>query len=425
MHPADRGRLLYKLADLVEAHAQELATLDTLDMGKPLNHGLRVDLPMVIDCLRYYAGWADKLHGETVPVRGNYFAYVLRQPVGVVGQIIPWNFPSSLRRGSSHPRSPRAARSSSSLPSSRPCPRCAWASSAWRQAFRQALSTSSLARRKRAPPSSITRTSTRSPSPAVRRWAALSCAPLPDCRKRLSLELGGKSPNIIFADADMDSAVRAASSGVFFNQGEVCSAGSCILVEKPRYEEFVDRLVQRSGTIRVGDPLEGETYMGPIVSQEQFDRFMGYIEIGRGEGATLRAGGERLGDRGYFVKPTVFAEVDNRMRIAREEIFGPVAAVIPFSDAEEAVQIADAGPYGLAAAIWTSDIGRAHRIAHQLRAGTVWINSYGASDTRSPWGGFKDSGFGRELGLQALDLYSGYKAVLGLPLECCVRDSTV
>ena len=227
--------------------------------------------------------------------------------------------------------------------------------------------------------------------------------------KRLSLELRGKSPNIIFADADMDSDVRAASSGMFFNQGEVCSDGSRILVEKPRYEEFVDRLVQRSGTIRVGDPLEGETYEGPIVSQEQFDRVRGYIKIGRGEGATLRAGGERLGHRGYFVKPTVFADVDNRMRIAREEIFGPVAAVIPFSDAEKAVQIADDGPYGLAAAIWTSDIGRAHRIAHQLRAGTVWINSYGASDTRSTWGSFKDSGFGRELGRQALDLYSEYR----------------
>jgi aldehyde dehydrogenase (NAD+) len=229
--------------------------------------------------------------------------------------------------------------------------------------------------------------------------------------KKVSLELGGKSPNVVLADADLEAAVRGASAGVFFNQGEVCSAGSRILVENTIYDDFMDRLDKRTRTIKVGDPLDPDTYMGPVVSDEQFDRVMSYIDIGKQEGATLVTGGEQIGDRGYFVQPTIFGGVDNRMRIAQEEIFGPVAAVIPVKDADDAVSVANESCYGLAAAVWTRDVGKAHNIAHRLRAGTVWVNTYGSTDTRSPWGGFKDSGFGRELGRQAIDLYTEYKSV--------------
>jgi len=229
--------------------------------------------------------------------------------------------------------------------------------------------------------------------------------------KRVSLELGGKSPNIILADADMEAAVRGASGGIFFNQGEVCSAGSRILVERGVYDRFLEQLHERAASISVGDPLDPATYMGPLVSEEQFERVMGYIGIGKEEGATLVTGGIRIGDAGFFVQPTIFAQVENRMRIAQEEIFGPVASVIPVQDADDAVRVANDSNYGLAAAVWTRDVAKAHTIAQRLRAGTVWVNTYGPTDSRSPWGGFRDSGFGRELGRQALDLYTEYKSV--------------
>ena len=411
LHASERGRLLYRLARLVEDHAQELAEIDAVDAGKPVTSSLRVDLPAAVDCFEYYAGWADKIHGETVPVKGGAFTYLLRQPVGVVGQIIPWNFPLMMAAWKLAPALACG---------------CTVLLKPAEQSPLSALRLGELCLEAGLPPGVVNILTgfgetgaaivehpdvdkiAFTGSPEVGRIIMRASA---GTLKRVSLELGGKSPNIILADADMEAAVRGASGGIFFNQGEVCSAGSRILVERSMYDPFLEQLHKRAASISVGDPLDPATYMGPVVSEEQFERVMGYIGIGKAEGARLVTGGSRIGDAGFFVQPTIFAEVENRMRIAQEEIFGPVASVIQVRDADEAVRVANDTIYGLAAAVWTRDVAKAHTIAQRLRAGTVWVNTYGPTDSRSPWGGFRDSGFGRELGRQALDLYTEYKSV--------------
>jgi acyl-CoA reductase-like NAD-dependent aldehyde dehydrogenase len=411
MHPADRGALVYRLGQLVREHAQELAEIDARDAGKPVTNSLRVDIPAAVDCFEYYAGWADKIHGETVPVRGNNFTYLLRQPVGVVGQIIPWNFPvmmaawklaPALACGCTVVLKPAEQSPLSALRLGELCLEAGIPAGVVNVVTGFGETGAALVGHPDVDKIAFTG------SPEVGRIiVGASAATL----KKVSLELGGKSPNIVLADADLESAIKGAGAGIFFNQGEVCSAGSRIVVERKVYGDFLDGLNERARTIKVGDPLDPETYMGPIVSDEQFSRVLSYIDIGKSEGARLLAGGERIGDKGYFVQPTIFADVGNRMRIAREEIFGPVAAVIPVDDVEEAVRVANDTPYGLAAAVWTRDVGKAHSVAHRLRAGTVWVNTYGATDTRSPWGGYKDSGYGRELGRQAIDLYTEWKSI--------------
>ena len=411
IHPGDRGRMLYKLAQLVRDNAEELAEIDALDAGKPITNSLRADIPAAIDCFEYYAGWSDKLHGETVPVRAPAFTYLVRQPLGVVGQIIPWNFPvmmaawklaPALACGNTTVLKPAEQSPLSALKLGELCLEAGLPPGVVNIVTGFGEAGAALVEHEDVDKIAFTG------SPEVGRIIMRAAAAT---LKKVSLELGGKSPNLILADADLEAAIRGASGGIFFNQGEVCSAGSRILVDRSIYDAFLDGLTKRADSIKVGDPLDPKTYMGPVVNDEQFERVMGYIDVGKDEGAKLVSGGERIGDSGYFVQPTIFADVNNRMRIAQEEIFGPVASVIPIKDVDEAVRIANDTSYGLAAAVWTRDVAQAHDVASRLKAGTVWVNTYGATDTRSPWGGFKDSGFGRELGRQALDLYTEYKSV--------------
>ena len=408
----DRGRILLKIAGLIERNKDELALLDTLDNGKPINETTNADIPLVIDCFLYYAGWADKIHGETIPVRGDFFNYTLREPVGVVGQIIPWNFPllmaawkiaPALACGNTIVLKPAEQTPLSALRLGEICQEAGLPDGVLNIVTGYGP-TAGAALAEHMDVDKIAFTGGSATGRIIMQAASKNL-------KRISLELGGKSPNIVFADSDIDSAVDGAMTGIFFNQGEVCCAGSRLFIEKSIHEEFIDKLSNKAANMRVGNPEDTGTQMGAQVSKEQFDKILGYIETGKQEGAKLVTGGERCGERGYFIKPTIFDAVDNNMRIAKEEIFGPVVSAITFDDVSEVVKQGNLSVYGLAAAVWTKDIKKAHRLARDLKAGTIWINTYNAFDAASPFGGFKQSGFGRELGVHALELYTHVKSV--------------
>ena len=408
----DRGRILLKIAGLIERNKDELALLDTLDNGKPINETTNADIPLAIDCFLYYAGWADKIHGETIPVRGDFFNYTLREPVGVVGQIIPWNFPllmaawkiaPALACGNTIVLKPAEQTPLSALRLGEICQEAGLPDGVLNIVTGYGP-TAGAALAEHMDVDKIAFTGGSATGRIIMQAASKNL-------KCISLELGGKSPNIVFADSDIDSAVDGAMTGIFFNQGEVCCAGSRLFIEKSIHEEFIDKLSNKAANMRVGNPEDTGTQMGAQVSKEQFDKILGYIETGKQEGAKLVIGGERCGERGYFIKPTIFDAVDNNMRIAKEEIFGPVVSAITFDDVDEVVRQGNLSVYGLAAAVWTRDIKKAHRLARDLKAGTIWINTYNAFDAASPFGGFKQSGFGRELGVHALELYTHVKSV--------------
>jgi aldehyde dehydrogenase (NAD+) len=412
MRPAERGQILFRLVELMKQHADELAELESRDAGKPIAAVLRQDLPAAIDTLTYYAGWADKIHGEVVPTRSDALTYTLREPVGVVGVVVPWNFPLMIGMWKLAPALACG---------------CTVVMKPAELTSLSALRIGELALEAGLPPGVLNIVPgpgrvvgdalvnhpdvdkiTFTGSPGVGRGILRGAA---GNFKRVSLELGGKSANVIFDDADLDAATKAAAAGIFFNAGQVCSAGSRVLAQEKVYDEVVERIAARARAIRIGDPADRATALGPVISEKQMKAILGYVDVGRKEGASLVTGGERVGDRGYFISPTVFAGVAHEMRISQEEIFGPVVSVIRFKDEADALRIANGTAYSLAAGVWSRDIGRVQRFARKAKAGTVWINTYGYTDVRLPWGGARDSGFGREHGTAAIENFTEPKAV--------------
>ncbi len=412
MDARDRGRLLYRLADLIEDEADELAALESLDNGKPVRDARTADLPLTIDCLRYYAGFADKIHGQTLPIRGNYFSYTRREPVGVVGQIIPWNFPMLMVAWKWGPALAAGCTIVMKPAEQTPLTCLRMARLAQKAGFPDGVinvvpgfgPTAGAAIVRHPDVDKLAFTGEHLTAQTIMREAAPTL-------KRMTFELGGKSPNIIFDDADLEAAAKGAHFGLYFNQGQCCCAGSRVFVHERIHDEFVERVAEMNKARRLGDPLDPETEQGPQVDQAQFDKIMKYIELGRSEGAECVTGGERFGDRGYYVQPTLFDNVRDDMAIAKDEIFGPVMSVLTFRDTDELVQRANKTIYGLAAAVWTRDIARAHDLARRIRAGTVWLNCYNVFDAAAPFGGFKMSGVGRELGEEGLRAYTESKTV--------------
>ncbi len=412
MGPHERGRMLLKVADLIDKYADELAMLESLDNGKPVTQAKNIDVRGAAGAFRYFAGWPTKIYGETNPSDPSMFNYTLREPMGVCGLIVPWNFPllmavqkiaPALACGNTMVLKPAEQTPITALRLGEILLEAGIPEGVVNVVTGMGPGAgSSIAEHM-----DIDKVSFTGSTEVGKLILQASAGNL----KRASLELGGKSPNIVLPDADMDAAVRTAVNGVFFNSGQVCVAGTRIFIQRDQYDGFVDKLTKASAAMTTGDPLNPDTRLGPLVSKEQFDRVNNYMAIGKKEGARVTIGGESVGGKGYFVKPTVFADVDNKMKIAREEIFGPVAAAIPFKDENDAILQGNDTTYGLAAAVWTRDISRAHRVARALKAGTVWINNYGASDVGMPFGGYKQSGFGREGGKHVIDVFTQMKSV--------------
>jgi phenylacetaldehyde dehydrogenase len=418
MTTSERGRLIWKLGDLLEQHLEEFATLETLDNGKPLTISRVADIPLAVDLFRYMAGWATKIEGSTIPISvpyapgAKFLAYTKREPVGVVGQIIPWNFPLLM--------------------------------AAWKLGPALATGNTVVLKPAEQTPLSAIRlgeliTEAGFPEgvvnivPGFGETAGAALASHPDVDKiaftgstevgrlilqaaagnlkKVSLELGGKSPNIVFGDSDLKAAIGGAASAIFFNHGQCCCAGSRLYVEQSIFDQVVEGVSNQAKKIKVGPGIEPETQMGPLVSKEQLDRVCGFLESGFSEGAKATAGGKKVSSSGYFVEPTVLVNTDHKMKVVQEEIFGPVVTAIPFKDADSIVPVANDNIYGLAAGIWTKDISKAHRVAEKLRAGTVWINCYNIFDAAMPFGGYKQSGWGREMGKEVLEMYTEVKAV--------------
>jgi aldehyde dehydrogenase (NAD+) len=413
LRASERGRLLHRLADLIEKNADELARLETLDNGKPISVAKAVDVAKTVACYRYFAGWADKVQGKTIPIDGDFFCYTRHEPIGVVGQIIPWNYPMLMQSWKLAPALATGNTVVMKPAEQTPLSALRIGELIVEAGFPEGVvnllpgfgPTAGAAIARHMDVDKVAFTGSTEVGRLIMEAAAKSNL------KRITLELGGKSPNIIFADTDLDEAVEGAHMGVFVNQGQSCCAGSRVFVEEKIYQQFVEKSVARARKRRVGDPLDPTTEQGPQVDQSQFDSVMGYIESGRSDGATLACGGEQVGNRGYFIQPTVFADVQDEMKIARQEIFGPVMSVIVFKDVDEVIARANRTDYGLAAGVWTRDIKKAHAVANAMRAGTVWVNCYHVLDTRAPFGGFKQSGIGRELGEYGLQEYTEVKTV--------------
>ncbi|MFZ0704748.1 MAG: aldehyde dehydrogenase family protein [Candidatus Korobacteraceae bacterium] len=417
MTASERGRLIWKLGDLLEQHAEEFSQLESLDNGKPLSVARAADIPLAIDLFRYMAGWATKIEGNTISVstktkRNEFFAYTRREPVGVVGQIIPWNFPLLMAAWKLGPALATG---------------CTVVLKPAEQTPLTALLLAELIAEAGFPDGVV------NVVPGYGETAGAALASHPDVDKvaftgstevgklilqaaagnlkKVSLELGGKSPNIVFDDADVKPTIAGAANAIFFNQGQVCSAGSRLYVEKDMFDKVVEGVAEQAKKIKLGPGMEAETTMGPLVSEEQLHRVTSYLEAGFNEGAEALVGGKKRDGKGYFVEPTVMVKTNPQMKVVREEIFGPVVVASPFSDIEQIVAEANNSEYGLAAGVWTKDISKAHRIAHRLRAGTVWINCYSIFDAALPFGGYKQSGWGREMGHEVLNLYTEVKSV--------------
>jgi phenylacetaldehyde dehydrogenase len=418
MSVSERGRLIWKLGDLIEQHLDEFAFLESLDNGKPLTIARAADVPLAADLFRYMAGWATKIEGNTIPLsvpytpKARYLSYTLREPIGVVGQIIPWNFPLLMAAWKLGPALATG---------------CTIVLKPAEQTPLSALKLGELIQEAGFPEGVVNIV------PGYGETAGAALAAHMDVDKvaftgstevgklivhaatgnlkKVSLELGGKSPNVVYRDADLDLAIAGAASAIFFNHGQCCCAGSRLYVEKEVFDKVVDGIAEQAKKIKVGPGLDASTDMGPLVSEEQLKRVCGYLDSGFSQGAKALAGGRKASDKGYFVEPTVLVDTNEEMKVVQEEIFGPVVVAMPFTEPEEIVVRANDNVYGLAAGVWTNDIGKAHRTAEHLKAGTVWINCYNIFDAALPFGGYKQSGWGREMGHEVLNNYTQTKAV--------------